>query len=462
MVNKMKRIFLWLITLIFLGSSLAYAEVNYTTSAHGDSSSGVDRKSPFPGYAVGNCAHCHEQHASIGGNEPAPSSGTTPPTASKFCLFADNFDTTATTGPYSQDDNFCFYCHTSGSVGASLQSGGITNNDYSTTFGGASSDKTGILETFNQTSYHNLNKVLNFATGEWSSTFTSNSNPCSGCHNVHIAKRNKENQDDPAFTAISKPSDHNNLWGDDSDSPNERLSNSTGSYYQPPYYSGGTTYEPDDTGNSTLQAGKTPDYISFCQDCHQSEVPSNTTSGNPNTTSGNLTAIDWTTITGESGGDKHGKNIATIDSADPDVYVNLDEPYATAWGSSNGLVLACTDCHEPHGSQNVMLIRRQVNNGAVGSTGDWISSYSTTKWKYLCERCHDCDTDAALEDIHHTNGPYYPYKHSGAPYKQCKDCHGGNGGSKPPIACDNCHFHGGSDTAWVTARGKTPSNRRTF
>lgn len=44
----------------------------YLDSAHGNSTYGVNRSSISTfGYSKGNCVHCHEQHASIGGAEPA-------------------------------------------------------------------------------------------------------------------------------------------------------------------------------------------------------------------------------------------------------------------------------------------------------------------------------------------------------------------------------------------------------
>ncbi len=72
MVNKMKRIFLWLISLMLLGSGFAYAANEYTNSAHGDSADGVkytSRGGPdTSAYATGNCAHCHlYQHQSLNG-----------------------------------------------------------------------------------------------------------------------------------------------------------------------------------------------------------------------------------------------------------------------------------------------------------------------------------------------------------------------------------------------------------
>ena len=68
----------------------------YLDSAHGGyntSGKGVKR---LTNYATGNCAHCHEQHASIGGSEPAPASGTPSP----YGLF-DVLDNNA----------LCNYCH---------------------------------------------------------------------------------------------------------------------------------------------------------------------------------------------------------------------------------------------------------------------------------------------------------------------------------------------------------------
>ena len=42
---------------------------DYIASGHGNPTTGVTR---LPGYSRGNCAHCHEQHASVGGSEPSP------------------------------------------------------------------------------------------------------------------------------------------------------------------------------------------------------------------------------------------------------------------------------------------------------------------------------------------------------------------------------------------------------
>jgi len=419
----------------------------YSLSAHGNSSYGVKRSDTnLSSYSQGNCAHCHEQHASINGTEPSPSSGTTPPTASNFCLFADNFSGT-TTGSYSQSDDFCFYCHTS--LG-SLQVNGITNEDYSATFGGATASVTGIMDAFNQTSYHNLYDVLNFAKSYWPSTFTSDSNPCVACHNPHLARRNKAYSGNPSYTAISKPSAHNQLWGDDT---GEKLSDFTSNYQAPYYYGSTTTYEPDGQGKPINGWGSNmPDYDSFCTDCH------NSTNTIYSTTLGrNLYTIDWITTGGETGGDKHGKNAATTS-------LNIKDPFASSdLGITTGFVLSCLDCHEPHGSPNVMLVRREVNGGDLAGN---ITAYVSSSWPYLCSRCHKDDSyyggySYKFRYVHHldTEAPY-------PVWGSCGSCHGMGGGGggdwgKSQIACYHCHFHG-ADDSWISNLGWTPTNRHTF
>ena len=105
-----------LLTVFWISSALAGA---YLNSAHGDSTSGVDRDgltNPTDfGYSPGNCAHCHEQHASIEGTEPAP----VKPGSDNYALFYANF--------VSQTDGVCLRCHRSA---GGDQIGNIINRDY--------------------------------------------------------------------------------------------------------------------------------------------------------------------------------------------------------------------------------------------------------------------------------------------------------------------------------------------
>jgi len=70
---------------------------DYLNSSHGNAATGVDRSAVdtrFSAYAKGNCGHCHEQHASIDGTEPAPASGAPSPYLG-----------------FSLEQALCFECH---------------------------------------------------------------------------------------------------------------------------------------------------------------------------------------------------------------------------------------------------------------------------------------------------------------------------------------------------------------
>lgn len=422
---------------MFLGGGAALAG-EYLNSAHGTQNGDITGVERLSAYGNGNCAHCHEQHASIDGSEPDPAGG-----PDDHLLFYPSH--------ISQADNFCFECHVD--VGSRQTGGGI--NNYSYTYRAGDGDDTGITgddikEFFNNTSSsHGLDNLVTFITGKWG--YTARSNPCCACHNPHAA------QGDPAGSSsdkspstrgypVSRPSLHSDpadwgLWGD---AAGEKMSDYTGNYQAPYRWSSTTTYEPDGS-TTTTDGSNLTDYVTFCQDCHTYDM-----TGAPYSLS--HTPIDWSTLGGESGGDKHGKNVATQDGTDG--YVNLLEPYSSAWSSTNGLVLACTDCHEPHGGFSVSLIRKGVNGDAV----------SAATWADLCAKCHYLETSPdyygdELHDIHHGTDPTtapYPGPPSG-----CGNCHPSGGGGTDPISCINCHFHGGDDS-WVTDQGKTASGRRTF
>jgi len=424
----------------------------YLSSAHGGQNgtiTGVQRTS-VSGYAAGNCVHCHEQHASIGGTEPTPTGG-----PDKYELLANNFSG-KTTKPYAQSDSVCFYCHI---VTGTYQSPVFYNYSYSITFGGnPDTTPSNIFDTFNSTSYHNQYDVFRFITGLSGShpnfsNFPADSNPCSGCHNVHIAKRScgkPAGSYDDTKSAISKPSDHNNLWGD---STGEKMSNYTASYQAPYWYGLTTYYEPYST-NTTTDGSNLPDYVTFCTDCH------NATNTIYSTTLGrNLRPIDWAN-------EKHGKGNA-------DGAISMDNPYGTVMGK----VLSCLDCHEPHGAPNVMLIRKEVNGAVLSTittvaqpadctpqTGDYNKEIA-----YLCNRCHKDDYDFTISclqnkywEIHHDSASGDPPYAQGSCGSSCHDGSGGAGdgcnANRTANNCNCCHYHGSS----VTNATNSPATRRTF
>jgi len=362
-MNNMKTIFLCLAILIFLVGGVSYAGT-YLDSAHGNSTYGVDRTSTTQ-YATGHCAHCHEQHASIGGDEPSPDSPAGP---DDYLLFSDNHT--------SQTVNFCFDCHRGPTGG--YQTEGLVNRSYSYRAGGWTGDTLDdILEAFTYgpptssttSSSHKLDDIKTFITGKWG--YTANSNPCIACHNPHAAQGDPANLPNSAKTTsttrgwpVTLPSKHGSLvatdilWGDGS---GEKMSYYS-SYYQAPYRSGSSSaYEPDGSTTTTDGTNLT-DYVTFCTDCHHySPTPVSTRLNNTN-----LKDINWSAT-----GDYHGKK---------DGVGEKKAPYTAAIN----YVLACTDCHEPHGSPNYCyLIRKEVNGGTTNFSGD-----TRAAWDSLCIQCH--------------------------------------------------------------------------
>ncbi len=408
--------------LIFLLLPMTSLAGVYIDSTHGDTTAGVDRNSMPSVYGTGNCAHCHEQHMSIGGSEPNPVGG-----PSDFALFEDGYT--------SNTDNFCVECHDGSTT---IAASAITNHSYSYRAGGLTTDYVfdiqSAFDTTGMTSIHNLTDISTLLSGSigtpWG--FTSKSQPCEGCHNPHAVQGDPENSPNGRKSQatrgypVSRPSQYSIGWGVWGDTASEKMNNYTANY-QAPYRFGTTSaYEPD--GSTTQDGSNLADYNTFCTDCH------NTTNSIFSTSLGRtLRTIDWAN-------EKHGNGNA-------DASISVDNPY-TAGSSSMGYVLACTDCHEPHGSTNAFLIRPEVNGSSLGGT---IGSFSTTNWVHLCARCHDDNN----QSIHHFSADY-PY----TPV-MCNSCHSA-GNPKPKITCSNCHFHGSvvPTTGGWTPRAPTP--RTTF
>ncbi len=413
MKNKGIIVILLMITMCFLFGNAAYAGV-FLNSAHGNSTYGVDRNaSGFPDdYPDGHCAHCHEQHASIGGSQPAPA-GSGP---SKYTLFEENY--------VNQTDGICFECHKD--VGSYQTGGSIVNRSYSYRAGGWTSDTVNdVLESFSYTSpdsVHSLDNIKTFITSK-SWEYTSNSNPCNACHNPHAAQGDPANAPNSAKTTgtrgypVSRPSQHstdNNSWGLWGDGAGEKMSNYTTGYQAPYRYNSTTTYEPE--GDTSSNASKLTDYVTFCTDCHNnSNVINSTALGR------NLYTFNWSV-------EKHGGGAASDGCSD------IFDPYYTA-GNCGSYVLACTDCHEPHGSPNIFLIRKVVNGGIVtvdSGTGTGPEGKLNKEWMYLCQNCHD----GLIEDGYHTHPQVVP---GGAPGCSSASCHADTNDFRP---CGECHFHG--------------------
>lgn len=348
----------------------------YLNSAHGNTSYGVDRRTIdgvniFPDYAIGNCAHCHEQHASIGGVTTIPS---------QYVLFYDNY--------INQTNGICFKCHDYTTTYATTA---IGNRSYSYRAGGWTADTLNdILEAFSfypgsaiPGSSHQLGTIRSFITARsWG--YSNNSNPCVACHNPHRAQGDPENSPNGTKSSgtrgwpVSRPSQHstdNNAWGLWGDEAGEKMSDYVGALtYMSPYYFNSTiTYEPE--GSAINNGTNLTDYVSFCTDCHNPTYDGQIASQQKSAFTGGFQGVlfnpDWEITS------PHGKKAAFGGMG------NRKSPYAPV---ITNFVLSCTDCHEPHGSPNGMLIRREVN----GSTTlvDFTSWSDRAKWLTLCRRCH--------------------------------------------------------------------------
>ena len=401
---------------------------SYLDSAHGNSGYGVNRSTihgKYADYATGNCAHCHELHASLEGIEPAPAGG-----PASHALFADAFNTSRTLNPYVETDNFCFHCHNE------ISGPQVINQDYSTTFGGGNTGEgpQSIMTAFNQASYHNLYDIWNFLSNDiaYAPWFANIGNPCSSCHNSHLAKRNWDSTwpGFPLLSTISMPGLSGSLWGEA-----EVMSAHTA--YEAPY-AFGITREPAGVGDQN--GGNTPDYVGFCVSCHN---PGNIIWST--TLNRELKKINW----GDLGlnQDKHG----ALDRNGTD---HFREPYAATAATKNNFVLSCLDCHEPHGSETIMLLRRRINGENLEGT-----VASTDAMSFACKRCHSDDLAAAAGTLQANRWEYVHHLAADAPYAQtvCTDCHASADGSSP-VACGNCHGHGMDDSTL----GASATGRRTF
>jgi hypothetical protein len=236
--------------------------------------------------------------------------------------------------------------------------------------------------------------------------------PCLGCHNPHRAKT------DWPCSKVSGHADASTweVWGDESGEKMADYVNSlagiSGAVYQPPYrypYTSGSgdVFEWTD-------ANQAPDYVSLCVECHELTQNNNYSLVYSTRYGENLGGPEWYRE-GTSLIDVHGAGTCMpggVGSKKPP-YDNGDLNY----------ILMCTDCHEPHGSQNRILLRSFVNgrdksNVFVNTDRHDLSPPTGAKNNQILEWCRACHN----VDAHNVgSNPDYPNK-------SCFD--------------SECHFHG--------------------
>lgn len=131
-----------------------------------------------------------------------------------------------------------------------------------------------------------------------------------------------------------------------------------------------------------LDANEMPDYTTFCQTCHRQVSGRYGTSNNYS----RLRYDPIRFIKGDGGGTIATHGLARGRESSTDL-LRLIEPFYSLRTDPQGnvvnnLYLSCIDCHEPHGSYNVFLIRTKVN----GKTGVVVDADG--RFYSLCSKCH--------------------------------------------------------------------------
>jgi hypothetical protein len=312
----------------------------------------------------------------------------------------------------------------------------VENQDYGANFGGGDAMSDNIKDAFNfglpnqewtTGSSHNLYSVRNWTRtkppGDW---ITDDTNACLVCHSTHLSQQNfpvTNNAQGGIKTAIRRvhaPSSGTNrpgnLWGDESG--NFELLADESIVYQAPYYGSFESGVFEPAGDSTSDGSNLPNYVRFCayESCHSLAIPNYATDADPESLMGRpLLAIDWT-----SAGSVHGMLAGSpkYSVGESCSYGSLKPPYDDP---DANYVLACTDCHEPHGSEGTFLLRTVVNGKQVSPINQWLGTMDAVAMWDFCTACHNL------------NVPCGPHQCDNIPDNGLPDC--------SESGCGYCHDH---------------------
>ncbi|MDD5757892.1 MAG: hypothetical protein PHI06_02290 [Desulfobulbaceae bacterium] len=345
------------VTLWFLlGATLFFANhpamAAYNSTAHGSATNGVKRSSAgITDYAIANCAHCHEQHASVGGTEPAPDNSG----PSSYAAFAS-------------EEALCLGCH-----------GGTPN--YSA-----------------NGSPDNINSLLNTSYGHYPADFSAkhkakevqadiNSNAhveCTDCHNPHLSGATKHSKGTNAVTSTSP------LYG---------AQGTTATYNSGSWLSSSVSY-------SALSAAGTE--YKICFKCHSGAV------GTPETWRGASGTTTWTDVAKEfnPANKSYHPVVQTLAGGTGSSALTNSQLSAT-WQNAGSKTMYCSDCHGddnsntvakpygPHGSANNRMLRNDSSfdlwpynpSGNPWDLKDLGSNTNSWTTRLLCKKCHPLTTD---------------------------------------------------------------------
>jgi hypothetical protein len=305
----------------------------------------------------------------------------------------------------NQETGFCFGCHTDSND--SLQTdmppqysyGHKRGNDTNLTCPDNIKQAFAFIDTSasmqpncgeSMGSAHYLSDVRNNMKGRWGwSHATEEIDPCMGCHNPHRASRD---------WPCSKASGHENVktwevWGDGSDEKMADYAADLGGVYQSPFkapYPTGNPPYPEGSFEWT-SADEAPNYNAICGECHSDSVHSTRWDGELVTHTGQPRDLLGVSAWFEYVEDPTYANYHGVKTGLSGGQGTLLPPYEE--NDDKNYILMCTDCHEPHGSENYMLLRTCVN----GRTDLKVPARSyqgglDSEWRDWCEACHHLDS----------------------------------------------------------------------
>ena len=281
-------------------------------------------------------------------------------------------------------DNLCNQCHTDEKVLNQALSG----NELATNIQQAFS-----LEG-DTASMHNLGTQFTVdAGGPNEKTFTLQ---CTTCHNPHVVT-GKYWDSETGKSPITRP----DLASDPAKNPRamgDTLWGANEGQKMSDYAGVALASSFEQAGNFQTSAGGSgnnqPDYVTFCTDCHAQPGPS---------PFGLADSPEWNGVKKGWDSDPHGRYPANLpaykcpnDPACGDAtegwpktplgkgfMQRLLPPYDQGKRIAGfNYVLACTDCHEAHGSVNKNLIRSKLNDQPI---------VNDLNWGNLCRTCHKLD-----------------------------------------------------------------------
>lgn len=348
---------------------------DYMESAHGQNISRTVMTNA--GYGIGNCAHCHEQHASLLNEEPLPQNGPSPYLT---------FDT---------EENVCYGCHSAAGTVGSADVKVKVDIDAGDTINGSHHD---VLIASGKHRY-----------GEDTTAFDASSKhvECTDCHNPHAAKIG--NHDDGTYVPTSTTHNVSNV-----------LKGASGVDFNPyPSWGAGCVVNPGTLDSSVTTA--VTEY-QICFKCHSS--------ANGGLAGwGGADALAWTDVALEFNPANASSHPVVAPSGTR--ALNANQVLAPWIDNVGNQTMYCSDCHEgntvagPHGSSIRWMLAgvnkawpfdAAADNGKTTGTYKLVNQWETnlgTEDGLFCRNCHPYFSNSI--NLVHTKGShgYFP----------CVGCH---------------------------------------